>query len=169
MRTRLAAWREHVGAQMPSPNPGYDPAAAWTTVFAAKNDVVRLEASLAEVNGTMLRYEPPPHKNTLGYWTRAEDWVRWDFAIKQTGRYEIELLQGCGKGSGGAEVLVSVGGQAFTHVVEDTGHFQNFVPRVVGVVNLEKAGRHTLTVKPRTKPGVAVMDLRAVTLRPVKG
>jgi hypothetical protein len=37
--------------------------------------------------------------------------------------------------------------------------------RVIGVVELP-AGRHTLAVKPRTKPGVAVMDLRRVVLRP---
>jgi hypothetical protein len=37
--------------------------------------------------------------------------------------------------------------------------------RVIGQVEL-KAGKHVLSVKPRTKPGAAVMDLRRVVLRP---
>jgi len=32
----------------------------------------------------------------------------------------------------------------------------------------KEAGRHALTVKPKTKPGAAVMDLRQVVLKPVK-
>jgi arylsulfatase A-like enzyme len=176
MLGELAAWRERVGAQMPGPNPGYDPTAAWTTVATGRDGVVRLDAAVAEVDGLMLRYEPPPNKHTLGYWTRVEDWARWDFAIAAPGAYEVELLQGCGQGSGGAEVdvVISRAGagaaieQRFRHVVEDTGHFQNFVPRVVGKASLDAPGRYTLAVKPRTKPGVAVMDLRTVTLRPVR-
>ncbi len=176
LKEALAAWREQVGAQMPTPNPAYDPAAAWTTLFQGNDGSIRLNAAQAEVHGQMLRYEPPPNKNTLGYWTRVQDWCRWDFEIEKPGRFEVELLQGCGKGSGGAEIEVAIapagaGGaaaQPFKHIVEDTGHFQNFVPRVVGTATLDQPGRYVLTVKPKTKPGAAVMDLRAVTLRPAK-
>ena len=35
------------------------------------------------------------------------------------------------------------------------------------MLNIEKAGRYTLTVKAKTKPGVAVMDLRQITLKAV--
>ena len=52
--------------------------------------------------------------------------------------------------------------------VKDTGGFQNFEAREVGTIKIEKAGRHTLIVKPKTKPGVAVMDLRQVVLKPKK-
>ena len=50
--------------------------------------------------------------------------------------------------------------------VQDMGHFQNFVERNIGRVELKK-GAHRLEVRPLTKPGVAVMDLRSVTLRPL--
>ncbi len=39
------------------------------------------------------------------------------------------------------------------------------IQRVIGTVDLT-AGKHRLAVKPRTKPGAAVMDLRRVVLRP---
>jgi hypothetical protein len=38
--------------------------------------------------------------------------------------------------------------------------------RTIGAVELA-AGPATLAVRPKTKPGVAVMDLRRVVLRPV--
>jgi hypothetical protein len=50
--------------------------------------------------------------------------------------------------------------------VIDTGHFQQFIQRTIGTVDLP-AGKQTLAVRPRSKPGAAVMDLRRVVLRPV--
>ena len=50
--------------------------------------------------------------------------------------------------------------------IPDTGGFQAFEARDVGEVKLEKAGRYSLTVKAKTKPGVAVMDLRQIVLKP---
>jgi Carbohydrate binding module (family 6) len=122
-----------------------------------------LDASDAVIHGDTLRYEPSPVKNTLGFWTRADDWVHWDVELPAAGRYRLELLQGCGQGSGGAEVEVTVGDARLTLTVQDTGGFQNFVTREVGTVSLA-AGPQRVVVRPRTKPGVAVMDLREVRL-----
>jgi len=127
------------------------------------DNTLLLHAKDASVHGSTVRYEPVPQKNTLGYWFKQEDWASWEFEVTKPGTYEVEVLQGCGKGSGGAEVEVTAGGKALTFTVEDTGGFQNFVPRKIGTVTLP-AGRQTLTVKPKTKPGMAVMDLRQVTL-----
>ena len=159
---KLDAWRKEVGAQMMTENPNYTPGPQ------DKQGVITLHARHASVHGIMLRYEPLPHKDTLGYWVRADDWASFEFTVTTPGKFEIEALQGCGKGSGGSEVNFGVGEQVVKMVVEDTGHFQNFKPRVIGQITIEKAGRYTLTVKPQKKPGVAVMDLRAVTLKPVK-
>jgi len=118
------------------------------------------------IHGATVRYEPQPNKNTIGYWTKVDDWVSWDLEIKQPGEFTVEILQGCGKGSGGAEVEFSVNEQTLKVIVEDTGGFQNFKTRAIGTVKLEKAGKYTFSVKPKTKPGVAVMDLRQVELKP---
>ena len=58
-----------------------------------------------------------------------------------------------GKGSGGAEVELAVGDEKLTFTVKDTGGFQNFEAREVGTLKVEKAGKHTLTVRAKTKPG----------------
>ena len=136
-------------------------------VAQAADGTVVLHAKDASVHGANVRYEPKPEKNTLGYWTKAEDWVSWEFEITKAGKFAVEALQGCGKGSGGAEVVFAVGAQTLTLTVEDTGSFQNFVPKALGTLTLA-AGKYTLTVKPKTKPGGAVMDLRLVTLRPME-
>ncbi|OYV06415.1 MAG: hypothetical protein CFE26_06385, partial [Verrucomicrobiales bacterium VVV1] len=54
-----------------------------------------------------------------------------------------------------------------TFTVEDTGHFQNFKERGIGRVTFKETGPQTLEVRPRSKPGGAVMDLRQVILVPV--
>jgi arylsulfatase A-like enzyme len=159
---KLEAWRREVGARMMKPNPAYvaNPQAA--------NGVVTLPARTADIHGVQLRYEALPHKNTLGFWTRAEDWASWDFTLTKPGKFTVEILQGCGKDQGGSEIEVAVGGDKLRTAVDDTGGFQNFKTRAIGTIALEKPGRYTLEVRPRSKRGVAVMDLRSVTLKPSK-
>ncbi len=146
----------------------------WRTLMsdvALKNKVeagagaVILHARDAKVHGTKLRYENPPNKDTLGFWVQKDDWAEWTFELPNPGKFEVEILQACGKGSGGAEIEIAVKGQALTLKVEETGHFQRFIPRLAGTFTFETAGQQTLSVRAKTKPGGAVMDLRRVVLR----
>src|SRR5947207_5748171 len=73
-------------------------------IVQAADGVILLHARDVTVHGTTVRYEPQPNKNTVGYWTKKEDWVSWDFVVERAGKFEVIALQGCGKGSGGAEV-----------------------------------------------------------------
>ena len=164
---KLAAWRKSVGALMPELNPDYAPN------LQADNGEIVLPARTADVRGVMLRYEPMPHKNTLGFWVRAEDWARIEFTVKQPGKFQLEGLIGCGNGSGGSEVrfeIVPSGQdsepQALSYLVKETGGFQNFVPTMLGDVTLDKPGRYELRIKAIKKPGVAVMDMRQARLIP---
>ena len=158
---KLAEWRSSVGAQMPTPNPGY-------VANPRKPDgSIVLPASTAEVHGVMLRYEPAPHKNTLGYWTRPDDWASWEFDVKTPGAFAVEGLIGCGRGSGGSVVEFRVGDQVLKLTVPVTGGFQNFVATPLGRITIAAAGRHRLEVRAVSKPGPAVMDVREVKLVPV--
>lgn len=129
----------------------------------------------ATSHGTKVQYEHNPKKDTLGYWVNVSDQAYWTFTVTKPGTFDVEILQGCGKGSGNAEVaMVLLEGTGFgkdqtlNFTVQDTGHFQNFVPRNIGQLKFEKAGEYTFLVKPLKKPGVAVMDLRQVKMTPVK-
>jgi hypothetical protein len=158
LAARLRAWRGTVAAQDMRANPDYVPNPQ------SPDGSVTLPAKTAEVHGIMLRYEPLPHKNTLGYWVRVDDSASWEFQIARPGKFRVEILQGCGTGSGGSEVELAVGEQTLAFTVEETGGFQRFVRREIGMLELDQPGRYTLVVKPIKKPGVAVMDLREVRL-----
>lgn len=162
MAKALDDWRRQAGAVMPGPNPAYRPNPP------GKDGVIRVGASTARVEGAQLRFEPQPHKNTLGFWVRPADFATFEITVEKGGPHTLRVVQGCGKGSGGAKVAFDVAGATLEYTVEDTGGFQNWATREVGVVNL-KPGRATITVKPLTKPGVAVMDLQEMTLTPAKG
>ena len=125
-----------------------------------------LLATNAVTHGKNIRYEPQPHKNTIGYWTRADDWVSWDFKVTKPGTFEVKLTQACGKGSGGSEVNFSVSEQVIKDFVPDTGAFTNWTNRVIGTFTFAQPGDYSVEVKPVKKPGQAVMDLRAITLTP---
>ena len=137
-------------------------------VSAAADGEIGLAAHDAVTHGKLLRYEPQPHKNTVGYWANEADWCEWQFYCERPGDYEVHILQGCGKGQGGSEVAVAAGEQRLTFTVEDTGHFQNFKERSVGKLSLA-AGVHTLEVRPVKKAAKAVMDVRRIRLVPVGG
>ncbi len=127
--------------------------------------IISLPASKALVHAQTMRYEEQSYKNVLGFWVKVEDWAEWNFETTAEGTYTLDILQGCGKGSGGAEVEFAIGEQKFVSKIVETGHFQNMIRRDLGMVKLP-AGKYTLTVKPKTKPGAAVMDLREVRLVP---
>jgi len=160
LSNKLEAWRKQVGAKAMMPNPDYTPNPP------AKSGEILLHSRSADIHGPTLRYEPAPHKLTLGYWTRAEDWASWEFTVVKPGEYKVEILQGCGKGSGGSDVELSVDKQVLKFVVEDTGGFQNFKARDLGTLTFDKPGRYVLELRPKKKAGAAVMDVRSITLMP---
>lgn len=138
-----------------------------------------LPAHKAVTHGEMLRYEPQPHKNTVGYWTKPADWAEWHIDVKRAGKYTLYILQGCGKGQGGSEVGIVIRTKAEATAnqspllkstlifnVEDTGHFQNFVLRELGEIEFGSAGEFTLELHPRQLAKNAVMDVREVRLVP---
>ena len=133
----------------------------------AADGSVRLLAKDVTIHGATVRYEPQPHKNTVGYLTDAKDWVSWNFKLNNPGTFKVELTQACGKGSGGSDYTVTIGDEVLRDTVPDTGSFTNFVNRTIGQVKLGRPGDYMVSVKPIKKPGLAVMDLRAITLKPL--
>ncbi len=149
------AWREAMNAAVKGSRASVTPA----------KGIISLQARAATVHAQKMKYEEQTYKNVLGFWVNPADWAEWTFETTAEGTYTLDILQGCGKGSGGAEVEFAVGEQKFLTKIVETGHFQHMIRRDLGRVKLP-AGKHTLTVKPKTKPGGAVMDLREVRLVP---
>lgn len=146
-------WRKTMNSVVAGQKPNVTPA----------DGEIRLQARDARVHGTRLRYEPEPYKNVLGYWTEVGDWADWDLTLTEPGEYEIEVQQGCGSG-GGSEVDIRIGEKVASFVVQDTGHFQKMILLTLDIGEL-KAGQQTLEIRPRTKQGVAIMDIRRIVVR----
>ncbi len=150
MRPLLADWRKAMN----------------DATTAGGNALIFLEARDAKVKATKMKYEDLPQKDTLGFWVNADDTATWTFQAPKAGTYRVTVLQGCGKGNGGSLVALDTKQGSCEFTVEETGHFQRFVPREVGKLTLV-AGENTLTVRPVKKAKSAVMDLRRVILERV--
>lgn len=133
----------------------------------SKNGTITLPAHHVVTHGKLLRYEPQPHKNTLGYWANADDWAEWHVRVTTPGQFRVHILQGCGKGQGGSIVEIEITGSRCRFEIEDTGHFQNFKQRDVGFIDLTQAGTFPLKIRTIIKAKVAACDIRQIQLVPV--
>ena len=118
-----------------------------------------------------------PNNNWATHWTSTDDWLDWDIDVVHAGPYEFTLMYICPKEDAGSRVCVEVAGRRLEGVV-DKPHEPNFLPSpdrvkrqevyerdwaplVLGRLDLPK-GHTRLAVKALTKPGEAVMDLKAI-------
>jgi arylsulfatase A len=143
---------------------------ATVVVMPSDDGTIMLSGSVATIRGTTLRWEPQETKRTLGFWTKAEDAAEWTFAVEAAGDFDVEVLQGCGKGQGGSEMAVTLDPEdaasaTIRFVVEDTGGFQEFRARIVGRLTLA-AGEHVIRVKPERIAKHAACDIRQIRLMP---
>ena len=78
----------------------------------------------------MLRFEPLPHKNTLGFWVNKDDYATFEFTVDEAGHVHgggaAGLRQGQRRQRGGTWRSAT---QKLTFTVKDTGGFQNFEAR----------------------------------------
>lgn len=136
------------------------------TCTAADDGTITLPARHGIVTGEKLQFEPLPHKNTIGYWVNANDFVEWSFATTTADTWEVHVLQGCGGGQGGSLIRVAVDTESLDHTVVETGHFQNFRWLHLGSLALPASEHHRLKVACVTKQKNAVMDIRQIRLVP---
>ncbi|VTS06102.1 sulfatase [Tuwongella immobilis] len=160
MAAELEAWRKSANVQRNTRNPNYRPN------VQLKDGSIRLHGRTASVYGAMLRYEPLPHKETLGFWVRQEDYAVLPGTVTKPGRFRVIGTIGCGNGSGGSTVHFVFPNDTLKLTVPETGGFQNFREIPLGEVTL-KPGAFQVEVRAIQKPKVAVMDLREIRLEPI--
>ncbi|MDH4239629.1 MAG: alpha-L-fucosidase [Phycisphaerae bacterium] len=134
----------------------------------AEDGSIVLKASDAVVRGTNARYESGGGKDNIGYWTNPDDYVIWRFKVNKTETFNVAVTLACATGSGGSEYVLAVGGQELAGTVKDTGDWTSFVTEKLGTVKITKPGTYNLSLKPKSMPRGAVMNLKSVTLVPIK-
>ncbi|TWT50275.1 hypothetical protein Pla22_30160 [Rubripirellula amarantea] len=151
----------HFDQKVKSPSP----------IEQAGDGTITMRADQAEVHGELIRFEPQPHKNTVGYWAKAGDYAHWVIDVDQPYTFNVGALQGCGKDQGGSVATIEVerDGEVISSLefnVEETGHFQNFVWRNVGELTIADPGRYRVTVRAKQIANKAVGDFRMLHLSP---
>ena len=134
---------------------------------ASADGSLTFHARMATTWSEVMRYEPAPEKNCLGYWTEPDDFAEWAFTATKPGRYEVIVTQGCGEGQGGSRVAVRVGDSETEFVVKDTHGFQTWEDVSAGIIEVRESGQKHLVIDPIDKAGKAVMDLQKIVLKPV--
>jgi alpha-L-fucosidase len=134
----------------------------------AKDGSVTLRAADAIVHGHTARYESGGGKDNIGYWTDPADYVTWGFRVNVPGTFDVKITYACDNGVGGSEYTVAIAEQEFGGTVRGTGNWAAFVTQKLGTVKIGKTGTYTLSVKPKTMPHSAVMNLKSVTLMPAE-
>ncbi|CAN5423562.1 hypothetical protein BH11ARM2_BH11ARM2_33560 [soil metagenome] len=124
--------------------------------------MIDLLAIDATVDGQTAQYEA--EKAAIGFWTDPHDTVIWTFEAN-SGMDNVEIEYACADDSPGATYEVEIGGQKLTGTVEATGGWSQFKRFNVGRITLDSGGTLKLTVRALSKPGLGVMNLRAVRLR----
>jgi alpha-L-fucosidase len=129
---------------------------------------VSLRAADADVHGNTARYESGRGKDNIGYWTDTNDWVSWDVRVTKPGTFAATITYACERGSGGSTYRVNVADQQLDGEIRETGSWTEFVTKELGKVRIDEPGRYLCSVVPMTKPRMAVMNLKAIELRPVE-
>lgn len=129
--------------------------------------LVRLLAQDAEIVGSTARLEGEKEPN-IGYWTDAKDSVQWAIRITQPGVFVAQINYACEPSSAGSEYLLQIGDQSLKGQVKATSGWTDYQVVELGTIAIEKPGKTIITLKPVSKPGQAVMNLRSVTLTPRK-
>ncbi len=143
-----------------------DPAVVPTLPTQGAGGMLTLNAIDATVRGTSARYESRDDRWCIGFWTSEKDEVVWEARIREPGEFIVSVTFACEPGSEGSVYRVTAGSSSVESTVEATGSWGDFVTRELGTVSIAEPGRVEIRVTPSSKPGEAVMNLRAVRLEP---
>lgn len=139
-------------------------------ITQAGDGTLTLPCGMGLTTGEKLRFEPQPHKNTIGYWTKAADSVSWKIKVDQPGAFNVGALQGAAQNGGGLARISLLRGDTVVDSREFparvTGHFQNFEWQHAGVLTVPDAGEYSVKVEAVKIDKVALMDVRQIHLSP---
>ncbi|WP_254513493.1 tetratricopeptide repeat protein [Anatilimnocola floriformis] len=103
----------------------------------------------------------------IGYWQSPDDSAAWEIEVPAAGIYEVWANHTHG-GPGGSYKIETAGHDAIVQV-PDTGGWNNYRQERVARLQFQKAGKHTVTIKPIEIKGDGLLDLKGLELRPTKG
>ena len=119
----------------------------------------------AKVHGTKAKLETHPGNHRIGFWVNPADFVQWNPDLPRAGNYDVELTYSAA-GPSGTKAVIEIAKNKIPITLKTTGSWHRYTTLPVGHIKIPKTGPQTITVKCTKKDGDAVMNLKAVTLRP---
>jgi serine/threonine-protein kinase len=151
-----------------APDPDFPKSEPPTETVAPGADTITVKASRAAVHpsaGSKIAYEKTVDRDNIGFWSNEGDWVSWDITVEKPGTFSVVVVYAAPSQCDGNAYVVAVGDQQLAGKVKATGDWGRFNSEVLGAVRIARAGKLTLSVKPKGKPREALMNLQAITLK----
>ena len=86
--------------------------------------------------------------------------------IVRPGTYEVEIVQACPNDQAGSTFTLTLGKASLAGTVTATGDWERFATKSLGTLKVTDAGKLKMSLKPTKKVAGAVMNIRAIVLRP---
>jgi hypothetical protein len=95
----------------------------------------------------------------LEFWNDPQTWIKWQVELKHPGFVNISIEQAFPDDQL-AEYSVNIGAEELKATVVKTENWSDFQKIKLGKIYINEPGTYTITVVPKNKPGVAIMNLR---------
>jgi alpha-L-fucosidase len=139
------------------------PEVAAATLKQNADGSIMLPAADADLRGG-LQYENGNGKDNIGYWTDADDFASWTFAVNHPGKFQVAAAVAT---QDAAKFEISTGDQKISGAAPNTGDYTKFQTiNLNGALEIPASGEVTLTVKP-VKENWSPINLKSITLTPV--
>ena len=125
-----------------------------------------LTAKEAELRGHLVYEEKC---DNIGYWADVDGTARWAVRLQSGGKYSVTADVAAAPNEGGSRFRVSasdVGTEGVETTVQAGANWCDFKAVDMGTIACP-AGDFEIVVKPLSKAGSAVMNLRSITLVPL--
>lgn len=104
----------------------------------------------------------------IGSWRDPNDSLRWIVRDAKPGVYDVSALVAIVDDQAGGTFDVEVEDRRVSGVVPPTHGWFDFVPLPLGRLTITKGGTVTILLRPTSKPHDNLMNLRSITLTPIK-
>lgn len=125
--------------------------------------VYKLLYSDAEIHGTTPIIQNGDGESRISQWENPNDFVSWEVQFDQVGTYEVELKYSCKEHP--SEFAIEMGTQKISGKTTPTGMWKSYRSDNVGLLYIEKSGKYTLFLKPKSVPKWNGIGLNSIAIK----
>jgi alpha-L-fucosidase len=147
-----------------------DPKVVDTTSQQAADGTLTLKATDADLFGKSLRLETKiaGAEENIGYWLDPKEYAQWPVTITKPGEFDVAIEYACAPDSEGSVYNLIIGKENLEVSTAATKGWADFKTAISGQIKITSVGPAIIIVKPVKRQGVAMLNLRKITLTPRK-